>query len=427
MGGMEVRGRGKLSVVLGASAVLLAGLLVAMWLDGDVAKDPSVAVRGRQRSSISVEPAAASHVPTTATTDAPTTTTTEATTTTTVPRGPESITMVFAGDLLPHMAVNDKAAAYGAESSREYDYRPMFEPMSPILEEADLALCHMEVPTVPEGEPITSYPSFGAPPELATDAGESGYDGCSTASNHSLDRGRAGLDRLLDTFDVAGMGHSGTARTEDEGDGRASVYDVDGVKVAHLSYAYDFNGYKIPEDAPWSVNQIDPAKIIRRSEEARADGADLVVVSLHWGAEYVHDPNDQQELWAQQILESPAIDLLIGHHAHVVQPISKVKDRYVVWGLGNQLSNQTQLPRRDGLTVRAHAGRDEEGTWGIEQIDAIPTFVDLSTFRILPVVETLRDGGETAEMTDALRASYQRTAEVIERRPTEGVELALVP
>src|SRR5699024_2571108 len=109
--------------------------------------------------------------------------------------------------------LNDKAAEYGAASGRDFDYGPMFEPIRPILEGADLAICHMEVPTVPEGEPITSYPSFGAPPELASDAGAAGYAGCSTASNHSLARGRAGIDRLLDTFDDADMGHSGTART----------------------------------------------------------------------------------------------------------------------------------------------------------------------------------------------------------------------
>lgn len=348
-------------------------------------------------------------------------------TTTTEPPGPSELTLVFAGDLLPHMPVNDKAAEYGRTSGRDFDYVPMFEPVRPILEGADLAICHMEVPTAPEGQLITSYPSFGAPPELAIDAGAAGYDGCSTASNHSLDRGRAGLDRLLDTFDLAGMGHTGTARTEDEGDGRARLYDVDGVKIAHLSYAYDFNGYRIPEDAPWSVNQIDPNKIIARSEEARADGADLVVLSLHWGDEYVHDPTLQQEAWAEQILASPAVDVIIGHHAHVVQPISRVADRYVVWGLGNQVSNQAQPPRRDGLTVRVRAVRDDDGGWSIGGIDAIPTYVDLATYRILPVVETLRDGTEPDWMNDQLRASYERTAQVLGRRPTDGVTLEPVP
>jgi len=357
----------------------------------------------------------------------PATTTTAAATTTTPASGPDELSLVFAGDLLPHGAVNDRAAANGSRIGKSYDYLPMFEPMRPVIEGADLAICHMEVPTVPEGEQVTTYPSFGAPPELAIAAGQAGYDGCSTASNHSLDRGRAGLDRLLDTFDQAGMQHTGTARTEDEGDGRAVVYDVDGVTIAHLSYAYDFNGYKIPADAPWSVNQIDPAKIIRRADEAKAAGADLVIVSLHWGTEYVHDPTDQQRAWAEEILATDSIDAIIGHHAHVVQPIGRVAGRFVVWGLGNQVSNQEQLPRRDGLTVRLRAARDDAGDWSVTGVEAIPTYVDLTDFRILPVVDTLRAGTESPAMDEALRASYERTAAILDRSPTEGVTLAPLP
>lgn len=408
--------RRNLVIISTVSVLLIGGLLGWLWLGDRDGNRPFFDESAEPSSPDSTVPAGE----TTATTADDVTTTTEA-------PGPTELSLLFAGDLLPHMAMNDRAAASGAESGREFDYRPMFEPIRPILEGVDLAICHMEVPLAPEGEPITSYPSFGAPPELAIDAGAAGYDGCSTASNHSLDRGRAGLDRLLDTFDLAGVGHTGTARTEEEGDGRARIYDLDGVKVAHLSYAYDFNGYRIPEDAPWSVNQIDTAKIARRSEEAKADGADLVVVSMHWGDEYVHDPNAQQEQWADEVMASPAVDLIIGHHAHVVQPISRVADRFVVWGVGNQVSNMTQDPRRDGLTVRANAVRAEDGTWSIGSIDAIPTFVDLDTFRILPVIETLREGTGDDGMDAALRASYERTAAVLDRRPTDGVNLEPLP
>lgn len=349
-------------------------------------------------------------------------------TTTTDPGQPGKVlfTMAFAGDLLPHQPLNNQAAAYGNSSGQDYDYAPMFEPIKGVIGGADLAICHMEVPTVPEGEKVTSYPSFGAPPELVVGAKSAGYDGCSTASNHSLDRGRAGLDRLLDTFDANKMLHNGTARTEAEGDGRATVYTVKGFKVAHLSYAYDFNGYKIPSDAPWSVNQIDPDKIKKRAQEAKEAGADLVVVSLHWGTEYVHDPTDQQKQWADQIMASPDVDLIIGHHAHVVQPIGKVNGKFVVWGLGNQVSNQTQLPRRDGLTVRVDVEK-ANGKLRVAEIEAIPTFVDLPSFRILPVVQTLEAGTASGALQDQLRASYDRTAEVIEGAPTEGVELAAKP
>lgn len=346
---------------------------------------------------------------------------------TTRPALPATISLAFAGDLLPHTPVDQAAAAYGARSGTAYDFSPMLAPMRPVLEPADLAICHMEVPLHPDGEAPSSYPTFGAPPELVAGARSAGYDGCSTASNHSLDRGRRGIDRLLDTMDANGMRHNGTARNEPEGDGRATFYDVAGVKVAHLSWAYDFNGYKIPVDAPWAVNQIDPDRIKARAAEARRDGADLVVVSLHWGTEYQHDPSAQQQQWAEALTTSPDIDLIIGHHAHVVQPITKVNDRFVVWGLGNQLSGQTQLPRRDGLTVVAHAEPGPDGRWHVSRIDAVPTFVDLPSYRVLPVAQTLAAGTEPPALLTMLRASYDRTAAVIAGHPTPGVVLSPLP
>ncbi|MEO6989437.1 MAG: CapA family protein, partial [Aquihabitans sp.] len=320
-----------------------------------------------------------------------------------------------------------KAAEYGAAAGVAYDYAPMLAPMKPILDPADVAICHMEVPSAPDGEPVTSYPSFGAPPELVDGAKSAGYDGCSTASNHSLDRGKAGLKRLLDQFDAVGLSHNGTARTAEEGGGVATVYDIDGVKVANISFAYGFNGYKIPEDAPWSVNEISVAAIEEASAKARADGADLVVISLHWGNEYQHDPSDYQRDIAGQLLPSPDIDVIVGHHAHVVQPIEKVDGTYVVFGLGNQVSNQTQLPRRDGLTARLTAVRAADGSWSVTSVEAIPTFVDLPSFRVLPVVDTMADPATPAGLREQLSGSYDRTAEVINGPGTLGVTLAPKP
>jgi len=259
------------------------------------------------------------------------------------------------------MPVNDRAALYGGEVGEPFDFRPMFDPMRPVVEAADLALCHMEVPTAPDGR-LTSYPSFGAPGQVMDGLAHAGYDGCSTASNHSLDRGYPGVVRTLEELDRVGLGHSGTARGPWETGPR--VYSLRAgtstVEVAHLSYAYGFNGYRLPADAPWAANQIDPDRIRADAAAARAAGAELVVVSLHWGTEYQHQPDAFQRSTAEAILPGSEIDLVIGHHAHVVQPIEMVHGRYVVWGLGNQLSNQTQAPRRvagDGGGGHPHLGR----------------------------------------------------------------------
>lgn len=418
----------RLLVVCLASVVVIAAL-IGVAVDRQRDRERSTAAAGAATPSTATGSASSSTLPAdgaTAVSGATATSTTEAPSTTTTVPGPSAITLAFAGDLLPHMPLVDQAAAYGDTVGRPYDFAPMLAPMAPILEAADVAICHMEVPLAPPGEAVTSYPSFGAPPEIVEGIRSAGYDGCSTASNHSLDRGRAGLKHLLDRFDQQQLRHAGTARVPAEGGGVATVYDVQGVRVAHLSYSYDFNGYKIPADAPWSVNQIDPARIAGDAATARAGGADLVVVSLHWGDEYRHDPSADQRSVADQLLPSPDIDLIIGHHAHVVQPIEVVDGTYVVWGLGNQLSNQTQDPRRDGLTVVVSAGRTGDG-WGVSSIEAVPTFVELGSFRVLPVVATLADPSTPAALRADLSASYDRTHEVLAAPGTSGLALAPKP
>jgi poly-gamma-glutamate synthesis protein (capsule biosynthesis protein) len=292
--------------------------------------------------------------------------------------------------------------------------------MAPVLDGADVALCHLEVPVAPDGR-LTSYPSFGAPTEIADGIASAGYEGCSTASNHSLDRGYAGVVSTLEQLDRVGVRHAGTARGPWEtGPG---LYRVGEVDIAHLSYSYGFNGYRLPANAPWAAAQIDVERIKRETADARRAGAELVVVSLHWGTEYRHDPDTFQRATADALLPSPDIDLLIGHHAHVVQPIELVDGTYVVWGLGNQVSNQTQAPRRDGLTVKATAELGWDLKWRFRSIEAIPTWVDLATFRVIPVPHALRNPGTPARLRGELQGSYDRTKAVIDSRPTFGVTI----
>jgi poly-gamma-glutamate synthesis protein (capsule biosynthesis protein) len=332
--------------------------------------------------------------------------------------------VAFSGDLLPHLPVDAQAAAYGRASGRRYDFGPMLSPMRPILEAADVAICHLEVPLTPDGV-ITGYPSFGAPRELADAIKGAGFDGCSTASNHSLDRGRAGVQATLETLDRVGLKHAGTARNP--WDSGPAIYNVRGVEIRHLSYAYGFNGYRVPAEAPWTANQIDVARIRRDAAAARKAGAEIVVVSLHWGTEYQAVPDGFQRSVAAALLPSPDIDLLIGHHAHVVQPIQVVEGTYVVWGMGNQLSNQTQLPRRDGLTVLARFGLGWDLRWHVSGIQAVPTWVDLGSFRVLPVAHTLKTPGLSAAMKAVLEGSFFRTAGVVGSGRAPGIRYSNFP
>ncbi|HMJ76632.1 MAG TPA: CapA family protein [Iamia sp.] len=354
-------------------------------------------------------------------TTAPTVSTT-ATTTTTAP--PEEVrTLAFGGDLLTHLPLVAGAQRYGAATGVPYDFGPMLAPLAPVLSGVDLALCHLEVPLVGDGQQVTGYPSFHAPRELATAIAGAGYDGCSTASNHSLDGGRPAIDATIGTFDALGLGHVGTARSPEE-DVTPRLYDLAGVAVAHLSYAYGFNGYQPPADAPWIVDAIDPAVIARDAAAARAAGADLVVVSLHWGTEYQHDPDAFQRETAAAVTAIDDVDLVIGHHAHVVQPVEQVDGTWVVFGLGNQLSNQDEDTKRDGLTVVVTVAGPAGGPMAVRSIEAVPTYVDLGTYEVLPTAATLARPDLDPALRAQLEASQYRTMATVNQ---SGARIPLRP
>lgn len=318
-----------------------------------------------------------------ATTTVPAATTTASTTSTTTPPQPDRVTLVFTGDLLPHTAVDDQARAAGAASGTAYDFRPMFTDVAPRLAMADLALCHLEVPLSADDSVISSYPVFSGPRELADAAATAGYDGCSTASNHTLDQQPEGVVATLDVLDQNQLGHSGSARSAEEALDPVLYQTSSGVTVGHVAGAYGFNGYT--PDVPWRVRTLDPTSLIAAGQAARQAGADLVVASLHWGVERQHEVTAEQMQLAEQLTASGAFDLIVGHHAHVVQPIMRLHGVPVVFGLGNFLSNMTEPETSDGVIVRVRAVRDPGAARWRTDIALTPTSVDLSTFAIREV------------------------------------------
>lgn len=313
-------------------------------------------------------------------------------------RPPRTFTLLASGDLLPHSAVYERAAQYATDGG--YDFRPMFDAVRDRISSADLAICHLETMLSADNSRLSSYPMFLVPHELADAIADAGYDACSVASNHALDQGVDGMYTTLDELDEAGVRHAGGARSAEEGDA-PSIYEVNGVKVGHLSYAFGFNGFSIPASSPWVTNQIDPDAILAEAAAARAAGAEFVVASMHWGLEYQQQPTADQERIAAELLESPDIDLIIGHHAHVIQPIERIGDEVVVYGMGNLLSNQYERPlTQDGVLVTLTVAETDDG-FEVTAVETTPTIVERPSFRITP----------TSPSNHA--DSYARTNEII--------------
>ena len=339
---------------------------------------------------------------------------------------PWHIRLAFTGDLLSHGPVFRQARANGNEEWA-YDYRPMFAQVQETLSDADLAICHLETPLSPDNRGLSGYPVFNAPGDLAAAIAQVGYDGCSSASNHSMDQGIDGIEDTLDVFDRAGLGHAGMARTALEA-ALPRLYSVNGVTIGHLSYTYGLNGLVLPDDKPWAVNVNSVEDILEEAQVAIELGAEFVVLSIHWGAEYQIAPTSQQRELAKQLLSGDEIDLVVGTHAHVIQPVERLGGNLVFYGLGNFLSNQS--PRScqscppestDGVIVLVDLMEGESGGPEIAAISAVPTWVDRRTFTIVDVREALADGS-SPELTRQLEQSWARTTATLR---SYGVDVAV--
>jgi len=337
------------------------------------------------------------------------------------PEPPRRFTIAATGDILPHTAVIHRAADYGAESGEDYDFRPMFAEIAPVLGAADLAICHLEVPLSTDNADVFGggdrrtaggAPLFTSPWQLATASGDAGFDACSTAHNHSSDAGEAGIVATLDALEDAGVVPAGTYRTPAETEAPV-LHDMEGVTVAHLSATYGLN-VPLSEEAAWMVDTIDVDTLVADAEIARDAGAEFVVVSLHHGLEYQIDPSDNQLARSDELLASGAIDLLLGHHAHVVQPIDRFHDRVAVHGLGNLLSNMdpavTGPPTQDGVIVLLEVTEDAEtGAFDVTDVSYVPTWVDRDTHVIVDVGAALQNDDLGEQRRADLEASWDRT------------------
>lgn len=330
--------------------------------------------------------------------------------------------MAFTGDMLTHSPLWTQAQRNTGEKG--YDFRPMLARLAPLLEPADLAVCHLETPIAPEGEEFTTAPAYGVPPEVVDAIAAAGYDRCSTASNHTLDRGTAGIDRTVDVLAWHGIGQSGMARTPEEIAPR--VFEMDGVKVTHLSYTFSYNGSTPPGGQEWRSALINPDRIIADARAAEYVGAEIVVVSMHWGEERIAAPTAEQVALADAITGSGAVDLIVGHHAHVLQPIEQINDTWVMYGLGNILSN---LPTssiwpassQDGAVATIDFTVAKNGDVRASTPVVHPTWVDRDTgWLVRPVVTELADPATPAGTRPQLEASLARTREVLGPYITAG-------
>lgn len=272
---------------------------------------------------------------------------------------PTQVTMVAVGDNLLHDVVIDS----GLQADGTYNFDSIYTNIKPEVEGADLAIINQE--TILGGAEFgySGYPCFNSPQEMGDTLVRTGFDVVQQASNHSMDKGSDAILSAIHFWenkypDITTLGLNETPEKQNE----ISVVEKNGIKIAFLNYTYGLNGIPLPDGMPYLVNLLENKEQMASAIAKAKQQADVVVMLPHWGTEYTYEPDSMQQEYTQFFAEQ-GVDVVIGTHPHVVQPMEWVtrpdgKQMLVYYSLGNLVSCQDRTPRMLGGMARLTIQKD---------------------------------------------------------------------
>ena len=288
------------------------------------------------------------------------------------PKPDITIKLSAIGDIMAHNTqITD---AY--DKVNGYDFSKCFKDIPDLVKDSDFFMGNLETTFAGSKKKYTGYPQFNTPEQLATDLKELGLDLVTTANNHSLDTGYAGVESTIAFLDEAGLPHTGTFNSQESHD-EIYITDINGIKTCFLAYTYGTNGIAIPAGKEYCINLIDRNLISKQIAEAKEQECDLIVVSMHWGTEYRLSPTAEQKELADFLFKEGA-DIIIGSHPHVLEPMEKriikmddgtTKEGFVIYSMGNFISGQTQANTRSSIIL--HLTITKSGKTGKISIDNV--------------------------------------------------------
>lgn len=246
------------------------------------------------------------------------------------------IKVLAAGDMMFHLP-----QIYGAKTADGgYDFRGSFKYVKKYIKESDVSIGNFE--TVISSKSPSGYPRFSSPPQTLEAIKDAGFDIMSTANNHILDQGIKGIIHTIEAIEAQGMKNIGSY-----GDKPSPLMtDIDGIKLGFAAYTSSVNGLDslLPKDKKYMVNRIDEESIGKDMEILKDQGADIIIVYLHWGYEYHREPSENQMSMAEKVMDMGA-DIILGSHPHVIQRTDLIekdgKNKFIAYSMGNFLSNQS--------------------------------------------------------------------------------------
>lgn len=250
------------------------------------------------------------------------------------------MSLLAVGDILIHESVY-KDAYNSADGS--YDFHYMFTEVEPIIKKYDLKFCNQESPIGGKALGISGYPSFNSPDEIGDELVNLGFNLVSLANNHTLDRGENAALYSNSYWKSKGIKFAGSYSSLEERN-QINIYEQNDIKYAFLAYTTSSNA-RVRNDYLLNMYSAD---IVKRDIDLVKDGVDVIIVSMHWGVEDNNTPTESQRQIAEY-LSSLGVNIILGHHPHVVQPVEYVNDTLVVYSLGNFISNQLSIRLNNGI------------------------------------------------------------------------------
>ena len=256
--------------------------------------------------------------------------------TTEVKKEPEvktsKLSLIMVGDGLLHSSVYNDAYKNGV-----YDFKPQLEYIKPIVQNYDLAFYNQESILGGTSLGLSSYPTFNSPWEFGDAMIDAGFNMVSLANNHILDKGEKAILNSCEYWKSKDVLTAGSYCSNKEAN-EIKIKEKNGIKYTLLAYTYGTNGITVPSGKEYLVNLYSDEKVKADIEKVR-DKVDLLIVSMHWGTEYKSEPTEEQQRQANY-LSSLGVDIIIGTHPHVIEPITYIDDTLVIYSLGNFISGQ---------------------------------------------------------------------------------------
>lgn len=294
---------------------------------------------------------------------------------------PVEVRISMVGDVLLHTQTQKS----GERADGSYNYDHFFKNVKQAFQSSDISIVNQEVILGGKELGLSSYPCFNGAYEVGDALVNAGVNTVLHATNHTLDKGGKAVDNCMNFWKTShpNVAVLGINESQEQQDNHIYVYEKDGFKIAILNYTYGTNGIPLPSERPYIVNLLDEAKIDADLKKAN-ELADFVVVCPHWGTEYQFEAGDEQKKWADFFVKR-GVDLVIGAHPHVIQPVEWVEDAesgnkmLVYYSLGNFISRQADAYCMVGAMADVTLEKDGKGNVSIKEYGVEPLVTHIGT------------------------------------------------